>query len=178
MRYTIISLAIAGMLVGGISHAQLRDSVQVRNRQMVQKQDTLMLHDSLRVRERTMNAGDTIQLRIQNQIQNRNTSGNMVVEHEVVKGEGTKTSIWKRIFTRKKTVELSKEVGSQNRTQLRDTLRLRTRDENGDGIPDSLQVRTRQQLRLRDGSCGGNPNPNGNMGPNSASFPNQRRRGR
>lgn len=183
MRYiTIIAMSV--LISAGALNAQVvSDSTQRPLRLRIHADSGVVVKDTfrLRVHERSMNQGDTVQIRVQNQIQNKNNAQEMTVQHEVVKGEGTKTNIFKRIFTKKKTVTVQKEVGSmqRNQNQVRDTARLRIRDENGDGIPDSLQIRERERLRHRDGSHQENRGVSSpGSGPNPMNSPVERNRRR
>ncbi|MEO0247037.1 MAG: hypothetical protein ABIM20_03560 [candidate division WOR-3 bacterium] len=187
MRYiTIIILSMMG--IGALNAQVASDSTQRPLRLRIHADSGKIVRDSvmMRVHERTRNQGDTIQIRVQNEVQNRGTTNELNVEHQVVKGEGTKTNIFKRIFTRKKEITVQKEVGSAERArnQVRDTLRLRIRDENGDGVPDSLQIRERERLRLRDGSRqGGSTGVSGSQSPREgtnrgATIPTRSRKGR
>jgi hypothetical protein len=124
-----------------------------------------MVGDTERVRTREMvrNQGDTIQMRVENRVRNRAVTTELTSEKTITKDGNNIIKILKRVFTKRDTVTVQKEVGSGTKNTVRNRQEIRVRDENADGIPDSLQVRDRERLRLRDGSCTGA----GSQGSNS-----------
>jgi len=147
MRYTnIIKIAWLPLLLG-LAYAQGNTGTQKDSTNNYRNRE------QYRYQEHVRNQGDTIQIRTTKSFENPAVQSEMTVEKTISKDGNNVVKIEKTVITPKDTITIQKEVGSASRDTVRTRERQRIRNDSGcDGTPDTLRIRKREHLRLRDGS--------------------------